>query len=128
MVNQNTNSILDSTKKLLGVPSESDYFDNDILTHINSVFSTLKQLGVNLPSNFYVSDSTSTWSDIGNPDVVPFIRSYLYLKVRMLFDTPTGGVKDAFDNQIKELEWRINSEVDIHNKELPKKDGGDDND
>ena len=117
MVNQNTNSILDSTKKLLSIPLESDYFDHDVLTYINSAFSTLKQLGAKIPSDFYVSDSTSTWDDIGgNPDVIPHIRSYVYLKVRMIFDPPTGGVKEAYDNQIKELEWRINSEDDIHNK------------
>lgn len=117
MVNQNTNSILDSTKKLLGIPLVSDYFDHDVLTYINSAFSTLKQLGAKIPSDFYVSDSTSTWDDIGgNPDVIPHIRSYVYLKVRMIFDPPTGGVKEAYDNQIKELEWRINSEDDIHNK------------
>lgn len=117
MVAQNTNSILDSTKKLLSIPLESDYFDHDVLTYINSAFSTLKQLGAKIPSDFYVSDSTSTWDDIGgNPDVVPHIRSYVYLKVRMIFDPPTGGVKEAYENQIKELEWRINSEDDIHNK------------
>lgn len=117
MVNQNTNSILDSTKKLLSIPLESDYFDHDVLTYINSAFSTLKQLGAKIPSDFYVSDSTSTWDDIGgNPDVIPHIRSYVYLKVRMIFDPPTGGVKEAYDNQIKELEWRINSEDDIHNR------------
>ena len=117
MVNQNTNSILDSTKKLLSIPLESDYFDHDVLTYINSAFSTLKQLGAKIPSDFYVSDSTSTWDDIGgDPDVIPHIRSYVYLKVRMIFDPPTGGVKEAYDNQIKELEWRINSEDDIHNK------------
>ena len=117
MVNQNTNSILDSTKKLLSIPLESDYFDHDVLTYINSAFSTLKQLGAKIPSDFYVSDSTSNWDDIGgNPDVIPHIRSYVYLKVRMIFDPPTGGVKEAYDNQIKELEWRINSEDDIHNK------------
>ena len=117
MVDQNTNSILDSTKKLLSIPLESDYFDHDVLTYINSAFSTLKQLGAKIPSDFYVSDSTSTWDDIGgNPDVIPHIRSYVYLKVRMIFDPPTGGVKEAYDNQIKELEWRINSEDDIHNK------------
>ena len=117
MVDQNTNSILDSTKKLLSIPLESDYFDHDVLTYINSAFSTLKQLGAKIPSDFYVSDSTSIWDDIGgNPDVVPHIRSYVYLKVRMIFDPPTGGVKEAYENQIKELEWRINSEDDIHNK------------
>ena len=117
MVDQNTNSILDSTKKLLSIPLESDYFDHDVLTYINSAFSTLKQLGAKIPSDFYVSDSTSTWDDIGgNPDVVPHIRSYVYLKVRMIFDPPTGGVKEAYENQLKELEWRINSEDDIHNK------------
>ena len=117
MVDQNTNSILDSTKKLLSIPVESDYFDHDVLTYINSAFSTLKQLGAKIPSDFYVSDSTSTWDDIGgNPEVVPHIRSYVYLKVRMIFDPPTGGVKEAYENQLKELEWRINSEDDIHNK------------
>lgn len=39
-------SILTSIKKLLGIAEEYTQFDNDIIMHINSVFTTLTQLGV----------------------------------------------------------------------------------
>ena len=39
-------SILTSIKKLLGITEEYEHFDQDIIMHINSVFSVLTQLGV----------------------------------------------------------------------------------
>lgn len=36
------------------------------------------------------------------------VRTYVYLKVRMLFDPPTTSFhKDAMDKQISEYEWRL---------------------
>ena len=39
-------SILKSTKNILGIADDYDVFDLQIMTHINSAFSTLTQLGV----------------------------------------------------------------------------------
>ena len=39
------------------------------------------------------------------------IKSYVYLKVRLLFDPPSSSsVSDSMRNMISELEWRINVE------------------
>ncbi len=40
-----SDSILNSTKKVLGIEAGYTPFDVDILMHINSVFTTVSQLG-----------------------------------------------------------------------------------
>ena len=74
-------SILDSIKKLLGIPSEVTEFDTDILIHINSVFSILTQLGVGPSSGFSIEDSSAEWSDfIGDDARLSDVKSFVYLK------------------------------------------------
>jgi hypothetical protein len=104
------NSILDSTKKVLGLDSSYTAFDQDVILHINSVFSTLKQLGVGPTAGFAIDDASTMWVDfIGDDLSLNFVRSYVYLKVRLLFDPPaTSFHLEAVKQQILELEWRIN--------------------
>lgn len=105
-----SNSILDTTKKVLGVPTEYDAFDVDILMHINTVFSTLNQLGIGPVDGFEVQDATPTWDTylLGNPRY-NMIKSYMYLRVRLLFDPPTTSYHlAALKEQVDELTWRIN--------------------
>jgi hypothetical protein len=103
-------SILISTKKVLGINEEYENFDLDILTHINAAFSILNQIGIGPENGFFVSDSTDAWSDISLPDnQLNLVKTYVFLKVRMLFDPPTTSfLIDAMTNQIKEYEWRLN--------------------
>lgn len=104
-------SILNSVKKVLGIPEDVEVFDADIIMHINSVFSTLQQLGVGPPSGFAIEDETDEWNDFiaGDPRYHS-VRSYVYLRVRLLFDPPmTGYHVEALKSQIQELEWRLNS-------------------
>ena len=107
-------SILDSIKKLLGIPSEVTEFDTDILIHINSVFSILTQLGVGPSSGFSIEDSSAEWSDfIGDDARLSDVKSYVYLKTRLLFDPPaSSAAMDAMNRMASELEWRINVSVD----------------
>lgn len=107
-------SILDSIKKLLGIPSEVTEFDTDILIHINSVFSILTQLGVGPSSGFSIEDSSSEWSDfIGDDARLSDVKSFVYLKTRLLFDPPaSSAAMDAMNRMVSELEWRINVSVD----------------
>lgn len=105
-----TDSILDSTKKTLNLASDYTAFDQDIILHINSVFSTLNQLGVGPAAGFMIADKVPVWSDFleGDPRLNN-VKTYMYLRVRMLFDPPTlGYLIDAMKAQITELEWRIN--------------------
>ena len=103
-------SILDSVKKVLNVASGDVSFDEDIIMHINTVFSTLNQLGIVPEIGFMVEDNTAVWSDFLQGDLrLNNIKSYMYLRCRMLFDPPTIGYQvDAMKEQIREFEWRIN--------------------
>lgn len=107
-------SIFDSIKKLLGIPSEVTEFDTDILIHINSVFSVLTQLGVGPSSGFSIEDSSAEWSDfIGDDARLSDVKSFVYLKTRLLFDPPaSSAAMDAMNRMASELEWRINVSVD----------------
>ena len=103
-------SILDSIKKLVGVAPEVTDFDTDIIIHINSVMNILNQLGA--PS-LIISDNTLKWSDFISGSKLELIKSYIYLKVRLLFDTSvSSSVTNAINEQVKELEWRISVTVD----------------
>jgi hypothetical protein len=109
-------SILTSTKKILGIAEDYTVFDEDIITHINTVFTTLTQLGVGPLEGFMIEDASATWDDYMPIVDMQFnsVRSYIYLRVRLLFDPPTTSyLIGAFDQQIKELEWRLN----VHREE-----------
>jgi len=103
-------SILESTKKVLGLDADNTDFDVDVLMHINSVFSTLQQLGIGPEEGFAIEDDTAVWSDfLEEVKLLNNVKTYVYLRVRMLFDPPTTSFAiDAMRKQIEELEWRIN--------------------
>jgi hypothetical protein len=105
-----SDSILTSTKKVLGLDADYTPFDTDILMHINSAFATLHQLGVGTETPFYIEDATPTWSAfLGNDARLNSVKTYVYLKVRLVFDTPgTSYLIQAMERQITELEWRLN--------------------
>lgn len=102
-------SILTSIKKMLGIVEEYEHFDADLIIHINSVMAILTQIGVGPSKGFSIKDATATWSDfVGEEPRIEFIKSYVYLKVKLLFDPSlNSGVTEATDRMISELEWRI---------------------
>lgn len=104
-------SILTSIKKLLGISEEYTHFDADIIMHINSVFMTLTQLGVGPSRGFIIEDDTAYWEDfISDEKKLQAIKTYIYLKVRLVFDSASLGSATlaAYERQIQELEWRLN--------------------
>lgn len=110
-------SILVSIKKLLGNTEEYKYFDPDIIMHINSAFSILKQLGVGPKEGFMVTGESETWQDfLGEEHMKDLneVQIYVYLRVKLGFDSSslTGSVLDSINKQISELEWRMNVTVD----------------
>ena len=105
-------SILDSIKKLLGIQPEYTSFDEDIIVAINTSFATLNQLGVGPEGGYMIEDNTQTWNDYITTTNLNMVKTYVYLKSRLLFDPPTGGVLDAIKNQLAELEFRLYVEVD----------------
>lgn len=104
-------SILTSIKKLLGIMEEYDHFDPDIIVHINMALSTLTQLGVGPEAGFMIEDDSATWSDFIPSDNkrLEFVKTYVYLKVRVVFDPPqSSSVLESINRTISELEWRLN--------------------
>lgn len=106
-----TDSILNSTKKVLQVAADYTAFDLDIIMHINSAFATLNQLGVGPAEGFMIEDDTPVWEDfLGTDSRLNSVKSYVYQKVRLLFDPPqTGFLVTAIQEQIREFEWRLNT-------------------
>lgn len=104
-------SILTSIKKMLGITEEDTTFDADIIIYINSVFTTLMQLGVGPSAGFYIEDAISEWSDfIEDLTNLQAVKTYVFLKVKLLFDPGSVGASTlaSYERQIQELEWRLN--------------------
>jgi hypothetical protein len=116
-------SILLSTKRVLGIAEDYTVFDLDIITHINAAFSILNQLGVGQAEGFFIDDETETWDlFLAPPNQLNLVKTYVILKVRMLFDPPaTGFLVTAMENQLKEYEWRLNvfREVETYDDIVP---------
>lgn len=102
-------SILKTIKKLLGISDEETHFDTDLIIHINSVFSTLHQIGVGPNKSFSIQDDKETWDNFIEDDSnFNDVRTYMYLKVKLLFDPPlNSNVMSSMERQISELEWRL---------------------
>lgn len=106
-------SILTSIKKLLGPAEEYDHFDPDIIMHINSVFMILRQMGVGPKQGFSICDDTAEWTDyLPNIEEIEAVKTYIYMKVKLVFDPPTGGVLEMYKEAIKEFEWRLYVEAE----------------
>lgn len=103
-------SILESTKKMIGLDASYDAFDLDITTHINSAFSTLFQAGVGPLEGFYIEDGSDTWDRFtGNRMHINDVKTYIYLRVKLLFDPPVSSFGlAAIEKQVDELIWRLN--------------------
>lgn len=107
-------SILTSIKKLLGISEEYTHFDSDLVMHINSVFSILTQLGVGPADGFLITDASAKWTDfIPDGKDLEMVKSYMYQKVRLLFDPPlSSSVMESMSNMVKEFEWRLQVAAD----------------
>ena len=102
-------SILISIKKLLGITEEYTHFDPDLIMHINTVFAILTQMGIGPEEGFSIEDDTTTWNDfISNKLYYEPVKSYIHLKVKLLFDPPlSSAVMECMNRMITELEIRL---------------------
>lgn len=102
-------SILTSIKKLLGITEEYEHFDADIIMHINSVFMILTQLGVGPSEGFSITDKTATWDEFVSDNQLESVKSYIHMKVKLMFDPPlSSAVMECMNRMISEFEWRLN--------------------
>lgn len=106
-------SILQSVKKKLGIIPEYEHFDDEIITDINSAFSILNQLGVGPDEPFTISGSDEVWTDFIEDGRIELVKSYIPLRVRLLFDPPTNSfLVESINKQIAEFEFRMNVEAE----------------
>lgn len=104
----NPQSILDSTKKSLGIDSEYDIYDSVIIDYINSVFSTLQQLGIGPVEGYQIEDASNVWSEFFTNPALNAVKSYMSQKVRLMFDPPsTAHAEAAMLKLAQETEWRL---------------------
>lgn len=103
-------SILTSVKKNLGILDDYTAFDDDILMHINTAFSTLRQLGIGPDVGFEIADKTALWDTFtGGDPKLNSVKTYIWIKVRLLFDPPTSSFMiESLKKQADEIEWRLN--------------------
>ena len=100
--------ILASIKKLLGINPDYKAFDTDITIHINTVFAILNQLGIGPAEGFSIEHGYERWSDYTTTENENMVRTFVYLKVRLMFDPPTSSVlMESINNTLAELEWRL---------------------
>lgn len=104
-------SILKSVKKILGIDPDYTAFDLDIITHVNSAFSTLHQLGIGPSDGFMIENDEALWVDfVGTDPLLNQVQPYVCLRTRIAFDPPTTSyLIGALEKQILELEWRLNT-------------------
>jgi len=110
-----TDSILDSVKEALGVPVADTSYDSELIMFTNSALSTLSQVGVGPDSGYAIKNRENVWDELLSPDLLgpnPRLnnaQTYVFLKVKLVFDPPTTSfLLDAYKEQIREAEWRLN--------------------
>ena len=108
-------SILTSIKKLLGISKDYTHFDQDLIMHINSVLMVLTQLGVGPADGMWIEDDTAYWEDFLEGETnLELVKSYVYLKVKLLFDPPlSSAVIESTNRMISEFEWRLCSAAEL---------------
>lgn len=115
-----TQSILLNIKKLLGLSAEYVAFDQDIIIHINTAFMSLNQLGIGPEKGVIISGVEETWYELlGDKLDLEGVKTYIYLKVRLVFDPPTSSfVLEAFKKNIEELEFRLKVQAEVKEETL----------
>lgn len=111
-------SILKSVKKNLGLDAGYTAFDHDVITHINMSFFNLNQLGIGPAEGFMIEDDQERWIDFVDASInlsaQNALQTYIYLKVRAIFDPPgTPHHIAAIKEQIVELEHRLLTEREL---------------
>lgn len=114
-------SILNSIKEKLGMLDDYTQFDNEIIMDINSAFFILNNLGVGPDDPFAISSAEDVWTDFIDDGKEELVKSYIALRVRLLFDPPANSfLVDSINKQISEFEFRLM--VDAEKDKLPEAD------
>ena len=65
-------------------------------------------------NGFPIKDKSAVWSDyISDEENLEAVKTYMHLKVKLLFDPPSSSVvMECTNRMISELEWRLNISAD----------------
>lgn len=112
-------SILDSIKKMLGIDPTYTEFDTELIILTSTVLSTLSQVAIKPNDGFKLTDKTQVWDDwFAIPDDMEMIKTYIYLRVKLIFDPPqSSSVMKAYEETKNEFEWRIRTAMELHENE-----------
>lgn len=107
-------SILTTTKLLLGISEDDTFFDTQIILLINDALSTLVQLGLGPEDGYAIQDDSNAWCEfLGDTKLLESAKTYVYLSVKLAFDPPTSSsVLESYNRKLDQLEWRLNVRVD----------------
>lgn len=111
-----SDSILESVKKLINAEGD-DYFDTDLIIHINTVFSILTQMGVGPEEGFSIDDNKSTWDEFTDDEpIFNMVKSYMGLRVKLFFDIASANSYyiTQLQTEADELEWRIRAAAELN--------------
>lgn len=101
-------SILKTIRRMMGPDEDYEYFDTDLIIHINSALARLCELGIGPEQPFYITGTEETWGDFTDPDFCERVKQYVYLSVKNIFDPPSSAsVMNAYKEQIEKLEWLL---------------------
>ena len=108
-------SILKTISHMIGPSEDYDYFDTDLIIHINTAFSRLCQLGVGPSEPFHITDENDEWTDfIADEGYLEDVKTFIYLNVKHDFDPPQNSfLMDALEKKIEKLEWLLNSVAEV---------------
>lgn len=99
-------SILKTIRRMIGPDENYEYFDTELIIHINSAFSRLCELGVGPENPFYITGTSEEWSDFMDTGEEERVKQYVFLSVKNIFDPPaSASVMNAYKEQIEKLEW-----------------------
>lgn len=107
-------SILNTVKKLIGLDTEYTQFDADIIIHINSALSVLRQIGVGPEEGFKIQSAAETWDQfMTDTSLYEEVKDYIFLRVKLLFDDLPTNTMTAIKEQLAEFEWRLATTAEL---------------
>jgi hypothetical protein len=108
-------SILNAAKETLGIAEEDPAFDIELTIHINSVLADLNDFGVGPVAGHEITGPEDTWEDfLGSEKKLNTAKSYMYLRLRLIFDPPaTGPATESFNKQAEQMAWRLQTRQEV---------------
>jgi len=107
------NGILADTKESLSLPVEIEDFDSVLINFINSALAYVSELGVGPEDGVFITGYEETWDQLFQKSILNDVKTLVFIRVKQVFDPPqVGAVINAYNDQLRELEWRINSKED----------------